>query len=238
MRANVYSNYTTQRAIDSIPELSILAQRKWPKTPTENVVTIRTMNGEQFTSFARSPRSELKDLYVDFMAPELKSDLFVETWRRGAGTPLTSNCTYEFKVNNIESVELSFTPESSVQKTTPWSYLEDHSKWAVAVSEPTTCIGDINRMASQAKRGGGSVCFHNSNVWNTAKSSIHELESCPKNGSSNKLKTPSRKPGNKNSNKSTTNSKLPNYRMTNKTSIFWLYLICIFFTNLFTILRI
>lgn len=185
MRANVYSNLTTAQVVRSIPELDELLRRKWPKSRNENIVDIDTLGGQRFTSFVRGPKSVYKDLYVDFMAPQLKSDLLVETWRRGAGTPLTSNCTYTFKVNNVHSVELFFTPKSRVDRTIPWSYLEDHSKWAVAVSKNLTCIGDINRMASQAKRGGGSVCFNDANVWQAATKSIHDVESCPRNSTSN-----------------------------------------------------
>ena len=116
------------------------------------------------------------------MAPELETDLLVETWRRGAGTPLSSNCSYEYKVNNVESVELNFAAGSSISRTSPWSYLEDHSKWAISVSKPLTCIGDINRMASQAKRGGGSLCFDDASVWHATSKSVHDVESCPRNG--------------------------------------------------------
>lgn len=34
---------------------------------------------------------------------------------------------------------------------------------------------------AQLKRGGGTVCFHNPNVWKKYKKSIIELEPCPKN---------------------------------------------------------
>ena len=42
-----------------------------------------------------------------------------------------------------------------------WDEGQDHSKWAVSTSgaKPTVCIGGVNRMLSQRKRGGGTVCF-------------------------------------------------------------------------------
>lgn len=199
MRANVYSNYTTGSAAQTIPELDQLLRRKWTQTPTEGIVSIETMKNQRFQSFARSARSPLRDLYVDLMAPELRDDLLVETWRKGAGTPLTSNCSYQYKVNNVESVELTFTPRSGVSRTSPWSYTEDHSKWAVAVSKPATCVGDINRMASQAKRGGGSLCFTDSDVWRATSKSVHDVESCPRKGKGTQVvttKKPSRSPSN------------------------------------------
>ena len=42
-----------------------------------------------------------------------------------------------------------------------WKHTVDHSKWCVganAAKGHVACIGDINRMSSQAKRGGGAVC--------------------------------------------------------------------------------
>lgn len=189
MRVNVYSQFFKSQFVSSIPQLGNLLQRKWVQNPTENIATINSVNGEQFKSFARSPRSQYKDLYLELIAPELKTDLLVETWRRGAGNPLNSNCSYQFKVNNIESVKLNFKTQSGLGQTIPWAYSEDHSKWAVGVSKATTCVGDINRMASQAKRGGGSLCINDANVWQTASKSIYEVESCSRNNFTPSIRT-------------------------------------------------
>ena len=42
------------------------------------------------------------------------------------------------------------------------------------------CIGDINRMATQYKRGGGTVCFHNEFVWKAFRNLISSFEACPR----------------------------------------------------------
>ena len=42
------------------------------------------------------------------------------------------------------------------------------------------CIGDINRMATQYKRGGGTVCFRNEFVWQAYRNLIGSFEACPR----------------------------------------------------------
>ena len=50
--------------------------------------------------------------------------------------------------------------------STAKSYTTDHSKVAITAAPPWVCVGDINRMASQAARGGGAVCFdHAPALW-------------------------------------------------------------------------
>lgn len=83
-----------------------------------------------------------------------------------------------------------------------WSETKDHSKWsvrltgtsqgdslltrsplthahrAVAEHKPVVCIGGINRMESQAKRGGGTVCFEEQTLWTSLTKGITDVERC------------------------------------------------------------
>ena len=63
-----------------------------------------------------------------------------------------------------------------------WEFTSDHSKWAITGEKDKnahwTCVGDINRMKSQFKRGGGVVCLKNDKVWKAFKSIIAATESC------------------------------------------------------------
>lgn len=65
-------------------------------------------------------------------------------------------------------------------ETTEWKYTKDHSKWAVSEAEknPQTCIGDLNRMNSQHRRGGGMMCIPDPDVQKAFKNLIHEIEPC------------------------------------------------------------
>lgn len=140
---------------------------------------INSLRGETFLSFSKNTKSE-GDLYSQIVAPGLAVDLLVETWRRGAGGPLTSNCTGgPYKVYNIENVNLPLV-ESPQATTGSWKYISDHAKWAVSTDaeKPFSCIGDINRMASQFRRGGGTVCFKSAPVWNVVSKSVEGVEAC------------------------------------------------------------
>lgn len=180
MRPNVYDMVTEDDVLKISSKLMDLEQRKWPKKVAESTGHISSIGGQSFTSFARNAKSSHKDLYLELIAPALESDLLVETWRRGAGDPLPSNCSFKYKVNNVESLELKFQSSGPTRETSPWNYREDHSKWAVAVDKPAACVGDINRMSSQYKRGGGSMCMKDRQVWQIMKNSIHGIEACPK----------------------------------------------------------
>ena len=64
----------------------------------------------------------------------------------------------------------------------------DHSKWAVSYSTSHrlqsdgnfVCIGDINRMDTQKKRAGGTVCFQNKFAWKAFTGIVKTVESCPR----------------------------------------------------------
>jgi len=184
MRPNIYLSETTAEVSAVVPNIQQLLAKKWPKGLDQDIKEITTVKGVNFQSFSRNKDQAGKDgdLYSKFIAPALKANLFVETWRRGAGNPLESECKTPKKANNINKVKLTFEKGASVPASTPWEYIKDHAKWAVSQDDgsPFTCIGDINRMESQFKRGGGSVCLNNKDVWNTMKASIVEVEPCKK----------------------------------------------------------
>ncbi|KAI1282103.1 Deoxyribonuclease-2 [Halotydeus destructor] len=183
MRPNLYNADLADEYQTLAPSLWPLAARKWEKTETPSVYEVKSIKGESFTSFSRNAKAAAHgDLYSLLVAPKLDTDLIVETWRRGAGTPLESNCTGgDFHVMNVDTVNLPLV-DSPVKETGAWKYLSDHAKWAVAATadKPFTCIGDINRMKSQFKRGGGTVCFKSPKIWSIARDSIAGLEACTK----------------------------------------------------------
>lgn len=55
------------------------------------------------------------------------------------------------------------------------------AQWAVTTPDSgktVLCIGDINRMTSQYKRGGGTVCFNHATLWATFNKAISGTNSC------------------------------------------------------------
>ena len=109
----------------------------------------------------------------------------VESWPNGHGK-MNSTCQQVFKVLNIDAIDFKSDPE--VKFTTH----KDHSKWALSYnskSKPNAplqdkdkyvCIGDINRMTTQKKRGGGTVCFQDKYAWKAFANIISAFEACPK----------------------------------------------------------
>eukprot|EP01096_Ripella_sp_DP13-Kostka_P015886 TRINITY_DN7566_c0_g1_i1.p1 TRINITY_DN7566_c0_g1~~TRINITY_DN7566_c0_g1_i1.p1 ORF type:complete len:394 (-),score=160.34 TRINITY_DN7566_c0_g1_i1:71-1201(-) len=134
---------------------------------------ITTAGGMSVTAFAKSGYyGNGWDMYSQLIAPSLAQELYVQTWRKGSGTPLPSNCTGSYHVINILDISMN---------GNTWNYLNDHSKWAVASSQNSNwvCICDINRMASQGTRGGGGLCFQSGPLHKSLVNDVSKNEACP-----------------------------------------------------------
>jgi len=144
------------------------------KAPFFSVASVRSKGGANFTSFAKYTRFG-KDLYADLVAPMLRVPLLVETWPNGVGK-MPSRCEPPFIVENVDEMDFHEVEEDD------FTTRHDHSKWAVSLDRkrPWVCVGDINRMYTQLKRGGGTVCFAHSAVWATFRSAVKSVEECPR----------------------------------------------------------
>ena len=154
------------------------------KKPFENIMKFKSLNGLDFISFAKSEAFG-EDLYAELVAPNLQTDMLVETWPNGPGK-MNSSCQNTYHVLNIDSINFKSTSDV-ISFTTH----KDHSKWAVSSDIKKhhhrsknmfkyVCIGDINRMNTQKKRGGGTVCFHDKYVWKAFRDIISSFEACPR----------------------------------------------------------
>ncbi|XP_063974026.1 plancitoxin-1-like [Diachasmimorpha longicaudata] len=134
---------------------------------------IKSMRGTEFTSFAKTSKWQ-RELYGDFVAPQLQASLMVESWQNGRGK-LPSKCQ-AMRVYNVDSILLE---AANIQ----FSSTLDHSKWAVTASNRNNknwiCIGDINRADGQLNRGGGTVCLNSSALRRAYKGLINDYERCP-----------------------------------------------------------
>ena len=154
------------------------------QTKTTILPCFRSLGGLLFTSFAKYT-SFGKDLYADLVSPSLQANIMVETWPNGPGK-MSSSCRGPFQVENIDEIDFG-----KVAAGVDFTTKHDHSKWAVSYpSSPSrhsrlnnnvnyVCIGDINRMETQKKRGGGTVCFQSKFAWKAFTGIVKAVESCP-----------------------------------------------------------
>lgn len=182
---NIYYNRIPENLKDKFPTLEKVLKKDWIKLPPfNNVLNLVSLQGNTFKSFAKSSQFQ-QELYEDFVAPSLDTNLLVETWRNGAGN-LDSNCSRSDKIYNIKEIE-------SEDFKLDFKTTQDHSKWAVSqsvglkfwrwrIGQSTNwiCVGDINRQQHQLMRGGGVLCQQNSKIAKLYRNLIKEYESCSK----------------------------------------------------------
>uniref|UniRef100_A0A914WQT2 Deoxyribonuclease II n=1 Tax=Plectus sambesii TaxID=2011161 RepID=A0A914WQT2_9BILA len=168
---SIYDSQLSTQLAQLIPELQeVVAGKALRKGPYFTHATINSAGGTPFSNFAKHKKWG-KDIYADFMAPNLKQSLFVQTWLNGP-RELPSDCASDYKVNNLRSVKLTGVEFLSSK---------DHSKWALSVDKrnPYVCIGDINRQQSQSTRSGGAMCLRNELLWELFHDAVGKVEDCP-----------------------------------------------------------
>lgn len=120
---------------------------------------LMTQGGMSFKVIAKN-RKWGKDFWNDLVGPTLGVDIVVETWIRGKIAPQLDSDgihkTFDIKYINLASLGWHVA----------WPESHDHAKWAISTSGDWICVGDINRMVSQEKRGGGTIAFQNEILWN------------------------------------------------------------------------
>ncbi|XP_022649492.1 deoxyribonuclease-2-alpha-like isoform X2 [Varroa jacobsoni] len=140
-------------------ELDLLFNKTFnPEEPFVAIDVLQAINGTAFTAFAKNGRLN-KDIYSGVLAPTLETNLFVESWQNGNGGKLFPDLLDKYKVVDVKEIALRVG-----QKVMRWNSHEDHSKWAIGNETDWVCIGSINRMKSQFKRGGETLCLQHSVV--------------------------------------------------------------------------
>ena len=130
-------------------DANLFLQNNMPIPPSYFSVTeIKKMIISSRITHYSKPAHHIMDIYGEHLCELDKSTWYVETWRRG-------------------SVIKTITPNLHDVKTLGWfavNYKEsqDHSKWAV--SKYHVWIGDLNRMESQMKRGGGGIVIRDADM--------------------------------------------------------------------------
>jgi hypothetical protein len=127
--------------------ISSLVAGKYSTEASCKSVTVKTVGGQEHTVFGKSAEWG-KALWDDCVASAVSENLLVQSWLQG--NALGPSCpTSGFTVQDIQSVKFG---------NLSWDTGKDHSKWAVGIDGRVACFGDINRVYSQAERGGGAVC--------------------------------------------------------------------------------
>jgi deoxyribonuclease-2 len=123
-------------------------------------IPMSTVGGMPFQLIGKN-RTWNDDFWNDLVGPTLGVDLHVETWIRGPIAPVADDDgihkSFDVKYINLAPAGIHYA----------WPETADHAKWAISAdpSKPFVCVGDINRMVSQRKRGGGCVAFQNLALW-------------------------------------------------------------------------
>jgi deoxyribonuclease-2 len=123
-----------------------------------NVLDLKTAGGMKFKVIAKN-RLWNQDFWNGLVGPTLKDDIDVDTWIRGPIPPVADtdgiHKTFDIKYINLGPLGIHMA----------WPETHDHAKWGITTHMNWVCVGDINRMISQRKRGGGTIAFQNQTLW-------------------------------------------------------------------------
>uniref|UniRef100_A0A8C4QW07 deoxyribonuclease II n=1 Tax=Eptatretus burgeri TaxID=7764 RepID=A0A8C4QW07_EPTBU len=171
---HVYDSAVPSSFLPALSSFKQVVEEQWQCTPFDRRnVSLSSCAGERFVSFAKSRHFD-DDLYSGFVAPTLGVPLYVESWRNSPHL-LNSNCSAQFPVFNVKKVDLLGHLE--------FHTTQDHCKWCVAQSDgemvaPWVCIGDVNRIAAEMERGGGTLCIADPAVWKAFYNAVNDYERC------------------------------------------------------------
>jgi deoxyribonuclease-2 len=146
-------------SLDKKDPLYLLTQTLDPNASGDaDVIQCKSRGGLAFQVIAKN-RKWNKDFWNDLVGPTLKADMDVETWIRGKIPPVLDSDGIH-KTFDVKYIDLS-------PLGVPWTWPEthDHAKWGITTDSDWVCVGDINRMVSQEKRGGGTIAFQDATLW-------------------------------------------------------------------------
>jgi deoxyribonuclease-2 len=179
---NYYAYIYDYNVPSSIPNLSgfeTLVSGNYKEAASSMQFT--SAGGLPITAFSKHGATGA-DMYEDYVAPGLKSGLWIEAWccgtygdccqlSRCAGqpivdpsTPQQGQSTYAWNAVGVE--KLSFA--SNLYYTTA----NNHAKWALSQVGGWVCPSDNNRADSQRLRGGGALCFQNAALYSFLNSHV------------------------------------------------------------------
>lgn len=129
------------------------------KAPGDSdVINLQSRAGMPFKVIAKN-KNWNRDFWNELVGPTLGEDMDDETWIRGKIPPIADSDgvhkTFDIKYINLGALGVHWA----------WPETHDHAKWGITLHSNWICVGDINRMVSQRKRGGGTIAFQNDVLW-------------------------------------------------------------------------
>jgi deoxyribonuclease-2 len=163
----VFKSSRVPKTIGASDPLRLLTQAIDPNAAGDShVLDFKSRGGKAFKLIAKN-RKWGGDFWNQLVGPAVGVTMDVETWIRGAipseqdsDAPGALNLNGKLKTLDIKSIDL--TPLGAPWK---WPETKDHAKWGIGVEQDWVCVGDINRMISQEKRGGGAMAFQEQGLW-------------------------------------------------------------------------
>jgi deoxyribonuclease-2 len=146
-------------SLDKTDPLYLLTQTLNPNAPGDgDTIDCTTRGGLPFKVIAKN-RKWNKDFWNDLVGPTLGADMRDETWIRGKIPPILDSDGIH------KTFDVSFVDFRPLGVPWAWPETHDHAKWGITVDSDWVCVGDINRMISQEKRGGGTIAFQEPTLW-------------------------------------------------------------------------
>ncbi len=166
-RARIYDFFSSDTLAANYPNLTAMIHGAYSTQPLCIHDSFQTVGGMKFTTFTKSTQWN-RALWDDCIVPYTQSGLIVQSWLQGHA--IGANCSGPYSITDVQSIK--FSQECS------WTNQHDHSKWALSVDHSFACFGDINRVESQALRGGGAICLTEPNYVAALSDAIITTDSC------------------------------------------------------------
>ncbi|KAG0442344.1 hypothetical protein HPB47_015731, partial [Ixodes persulcatus] len=142
--ANVYQKHAPPTMLMKYPKFKLLYEGAYVRNESLRNDTLMSLGRQRMQSIAKRGTWK-QDIYAAVVAPYIvKDNLYVESWRNGAGNAERSFCRKTHSVMNVKTVIIMFSQHKKDQII--FSYREDHSKWAVAEYVNFFCFSSLNRM--------------------------------------------------------------------------------------------
>jgi deoxyribonuclease-2 len=171
--------------------------------------SILTAEGHEWRHVVKAPAYDVQ-FHEDVLEPELGSGMLWETWVEGSSLPSDCPPTSQFASLNILSIRMAeanatwrtlvdhskwgvspgcsnaSSRGSSSSSSSEGGLTEggdERAKDETSTSAHVVCFGDLNRAATQRRRGGGCVCRStDERMWVSFRKLVQTVEACGRDG--------------------------------------------------------